>query len=75
MIGRQQRMNALAVTLKAWHLHGEKGFKVDVAGHNFRPLKDAETLGWVRFVDFDRCGLTEAGVEEVSQYHSAGMYA
>lgn len=68
MIGKQQRNHALHAVLTVWRNFGDRGFRVDVAGKHYRPLKDAETLGWVRFLDRDRCAITEGGKAQVIQY-------
>ena len=76
MIGKTQRMAALDAVLTVWRNFGDRGFKVDLAGRHYRPLKDAESLGWIRFLDTDRCALTEDGKAQAAQYAPAvGMSA
>jgi hypothetical protein len=75
MIGKQQRMAALHTVLNVWKNYGDRGLRVDLAGRHYRPLKDAETLGWVRFLDHDRCALTDAGKEQAMRYEYAGADA
>jgi hypothetical protein len=75
MIGRTQRMAALHTVLTVWTNFGAHGFRVDLAGKHYRPLKDAETLGWVKFLDRDRATITDAGKTEAMQYAQATVEA
>jgi hypothetical protein len=68
MIGRKQRHAALAVLVLASRRYGDRCFKVDPAGQNYRPLRDAESLGWVRFSSHDYAALTPAGLAEANGY-------
>lgn len=68
MISRRQKAAALAVLLAAYRRYGQKRFKVDVCGENYRPLRDCETLGWVWFTDGTHCAILDAGVREVEPY-------
>lgn len=72
MIGKQQRTAALHTILTVWKNFGDRGFRVNLAGKHYRPLKDAESLGWVRFVDRDRAAITEAGKVQAMAYEFAG---
>lgn len=67
MIGRRQEANARAVLLAARNRFGNLSFKVDPCGSNYRPLRDAEFLGWVWF-DGDRCAITAGGMVELEDY-------
>lgn len=67
MIGRTQKANALAVLLNAWKNFGNRGFRVEMTGANYRPLKDAESLGWCWF-DGPRCGILEAGLVAIEPW-------
>lgn len=68
MIGRQQKANALAVLVAVWHRYHGNGFKVDLCGENYRPLRDAESMGWVWFAGPDRCALTKEGIAQISPW-------
>jgi hypothetical protein len=75
LIGRTQRTAALHTVLTAWNNYGDRGFRVDLAGKHYRPLKDAETLGWVTFLDRDRAAITDAGKVQAMQYAPAMVEA
>jgi hypothetical protein len=75
MIGRTQRAAALHTVFVVWNNFGDHGFLVDLAGRHYRPLKDAETLGWVRFYDRDRVKITEDGKTQAMQYATVGVDA
>lgn len=77
MIGRQQRAAALHTVSVVWKNFGDRGFKVDPAGKHYRPLKDAESLGWIVFLDHNRCALTPIGKTQALQYEytTAGAVA
>jgi hypothetical protein len=68
MIGRKQRGAALCVMVAAWNRYQGATFRVDVAGSNYRPLRDAETLGWVWFPSQDRVAFTPEGIAELQAY-------
>lgn len=68
MIGKTQRMAALHAVLNVWKNYGDRGFRVDLAGKHYRPLRDAESLGWVKFLDTDRAAITDAGKTQAVQY-------
>lgn len=70
MIGKQQRMAALHTVLSVWISYGDRGFRVDLAGKHYRPLRDAETLGWIKFLDTDRAAITDAGKTQAVQYRA-----
>jgi DNA-directed RNA polymerase subunit RPC12/RpoP len=65
---QRKRAVARAVVLAAFKLKGQKAFRVDPAGANWQPLKDAESLGWVWFVDPERCAILDAGLREIEPY-------
>lgn len=54
--------------MQAYNRYGpNKSFRVDVCGANYRPLKDAESLGWCWFAG-ERCALTGTGIAELEGY-------
>lgn len=63
---------AKLVVRKAFKNYGRHGFRVDPRKEHWKPLKDAERRGWVRWVADDRCGLTEAGVTLAVEYQGEG---
>lgn len=67
MLNRERRNTARLVLLKAWRNFGTNAFAVDPKGAHWHPLRDAEQLGWVSFVD-DRCRMTDAGVRELAPW-------
>jgi hypothetical protein len=74
MIGRNQKANARAALLIAWRNFGNHSFRVDLAGRHYRPLKDAESLGWCWFLE-DRCSILPAGLREIEPYLGDVVYA
>lgn len=68
MIGRRQRANALCVMIAAWNRYSGATFRVDIIGSNYRPLKDAESCGWVWFPSRDRVAFTQEGIEALQAY-------
>jgi hypothetical protein len=67
MIKREQRAAALVSMLAAWRNYGDRAFKVSPYSPNWKPLSDAEQLGWVTWIG-DRCRLTPAGIEQLIPY-------
>lgn len=67
MMRHEQRAAALVVMLKAWKSYGDRAFKVSPYSEHWRPLSDAEQLGWCTWIG-DRCRLTPAGIEELIPY-------
>jgi hypothetical protein len=63
----RERHTALAVLLSAHKRYGTKSFKVDPNGHHWKPLHDAEKLGWCWFVG-PRCAILDAGLRELEPY-------
>lgn len=64
MVRVEQRRAALCVMLAAWRSYGDRAFKVSPYGPNWRPLHNAEQLGWCSFIG-DRCRLTARGIEQL----------
>ena len=67
MIRVEQKRAALCSMLAAWKSYRDRAFKVSPYGPNWKPLSDAEQLGWVTWIG-DRCRLTPAGIEELIPY-------
>jgi hypothetical protein len=64
MIRAEQKRAALCVMLAAWRSYGDRAFKVARFGDHWKPLHDAEQLGWCSFIG-DRCRLERLGVEQL----------
>jgi hypothetical protein len=60
----EQKRAALCVMLAAWRSYGDRAFKVARFGDHWKPLHDAEQLGWCSFIG-DRCRLERLGVEQL----------
>ena len=67
MIDTVRRQTAKLVLLKAWRNIGSAAFGVDPKGAHWRPLHDAETLGWCSFIG-DRCRISRLGVQELAPW-------
>ena len=63
----RERHTALAVLFTAYRKFATKSFKVDPKGHHWKPLHDAEKLGWCWF-EGPRCALTAEGLRELEPY-------
>lgn len=64
MIRKEQRAAALVSMLRAWRTYGDRAFKVDRFGDHWKPLHDAEKIGWCTFIA-DRCRLERLGIEQL----------
>lgn len=67
MIRAEQKRAALCSMLRAWRSYGDRAFRVDRYGDHWKPLHDAEMLGWTTWIG-DRCRLTARGIEELIPY-------
>lgn len=67
MIRAEQKRAALVVMLRAWKSYGDRPFKVSPYGPNWKPLRDAEQIGWATFIG-DRCRLERLGIEQLIPY-------
>lgn len=63
-----EKQAARYVLLNAWRAYGNRPFRVDVGGRNYKPLRHAERLGWAKWGGPDRCAITAAGVDEIKPY-------
>lgn len=63
----EQKRAALVSMLRAWRSYGDRPFKVSPYGPNWRPLRDAEKIGWATWIG-DRCRLTAVGIEQLIPY-------
>lgn len=65
--------DARAVLVSATQRFGtNKPFLVRTEGWKYRGLRLAETRGWARFVEPDRCLITPAGRAEIAYVLAAG---
>jgi len=64
VIRHEQRSDALYSMLRAWRSYGDRAFRVDRKGSHWKPLHDADALGWCTFIG-DRCRLTRLGAEQL----------
>lgn len=67
MMRVEQKRAALVSMLRAWRAYGDRAFKVDRFGDHWKPLRDAERLGWASWIG-DRCRLERLGIEELIPY-------
>jgi len=67
MIRDERRRAALLAMLTVWKNFGDQSVLIDPRGRHWRPLKDAEALGWARWFG-DRCRLEPAGIEQLIPY-------
>lgn len=64
---QRDRHAALACMFVAYRRYATRSFIVDRAGPNWKPLHDAERLGWCWFQD-TRCAFTSEGMRELEPY-------
>lgn len=60
----EQKRAALYSMLRAWRSYGDRPFKVSPYSEHWKPLSDAEALGWVTWIG-DRCRLERLGIEQL----------
>jgi hypothetical protein len=60
----EQKRAALVSMLRAWRSYGDRAFKVSPYSEHWKPLSDAEQLGWVTWIG-DRCRLERLGIEQL----------
>jgi hypothetical protein len=63
----EQKRAALLSMLRAWRSYGNRAFKVSPYSEHWKPLSDAEALGWATWIG-DRCRLSAAGIEQLLPY-------